>query len=311
MSLGERHLRAFVTVLEQGSLAKGAVILGLSDSTLSRTLARLEREVGVTLLQRTPRGVGPTEAGVRYEVEAREILDHFRRAGELARGAGEASAKLVVGHISPATACLTRALRRLHRLQPSLSVELHEGDTEFCLKALADETFDVVLVRPSDRNSHLAQELIQTETFVLALPASHARADRTVVAVEDLDLPLIRGQRHPSPETHDLIDAYLAGIEQFPSSQAVTSNLATDILSLVGAEFGAAIVCESSAAMCADPTVTFHRLAPEPPTVQTVVAWRRSDRRPTVAAFRRILVEPLEQISIPSRHARTGLPAVL
>ena len=58
-----RRLRAFVTVVEEGNITRAAERLFIQQPPLTRLLQGLEDELGVTLLQRLPRGVRVTEAG--------------------------------------------------------------------------------------------------------------------------------------------------------------------------------------------------------------------------------------------------------
>ncbi|PLO61561.1 LysR family transcriptional regulator, partial [Klebsiella michiganensis] len=59
------ELRAFAMVVEQGSFTRAAAHLGVTTSTLSATIRRLEERIGVRLLHRTTRSVAPSEAGKR------------------------------------------------------------------------------------------------------------------------------------------------------------------------------------------------------------------------------------------------------
>jgi hypothetical protein len=82
-----RHLRAFVTVAEQLSFTRAAELLHLTQQTVSRTVSELERELGVSLLERTTREVRLTAAGaslLRDGVEAVRAADAaFARAREI------------------------------------------------------------------------------------------------------------------------------------------------------------------------------------------------------------------------------------
>lgn len=69
-----QDLRVFLHVAEQGNLHRSAEALGLTQSALSKTLARLERQVGLQLFERTARGVTPTEAGTTLMRHARQVL---------------------------------------------------------------------------------------------------------------------------------------------------------------------------------------------------------------------------------------------
>jgi DNA-binding transcriptional LysR family regulator len=75
-------MNAFVAIAEQRSFAKAAVQLGVSPSTLSETLRKLEERLGVRLIERTTRSVSVTEAGERLLARLRPVLDDYEAAFE-------------------------------------------------------------------------------------------------------------------------------------------------------------------------------------------------------------------------------------
>lgn len=75
-----RQLRYFVRIVEMGSMSRAARELDVVQSALSQQITRLESELAVRLLQRTPRGVVPTEAGVAFFREAQLALRHADQA---------------------------------------------------------------------------------------------------------------------------------------------------------------------------------------------------------------------------------------
>ena len=75
-----RELSAFVAVVEEGGMSAASRRLHVSQSALSQTVSALERELGVTLLERTSTGVRPTEAGTALLVEARAVLARYHQA---------------------------------------------------------------------------------------------------------------------------------------------------------------------------------------------------------------------------------------
>ncbi|WP_198084124.1 LysR family transcriptional regulator [Variovorax sp. E3] len=69
-----KQLRYFVRIVEMGSLSKAAIVVGVAQSALSNHIASLEEELAVALLDRTGRGVKPTEEGSRLYRHAQELL---------------------------------------------------------------------------------------------------------------------------------------------------------------------------------------------------------------------------------------------
>src|SRR5918993_3605132 len=92
-----RQLRYFVTLAEELHFGRAAVREHIAPSALSAQVQRLERALGVLLLNRSTRRVCLTDAGARFLIEVRQILDHVDRAAELAQGAASSAPTLRVG----------------------------------------------------------------------------------------------------------------------------------------------------------------------------------------------------------------------
>lgn len=121
------ELRAFVAVLETGSILAGARSVGFARATLRRRLDELEARAGVRLLHRTAQGVTPTEAGAVLAARGRQILQEasallhsVREVG--AEPAGELRFVLPIGLPPESLSLLFAALRQKY---PRLSVRVH------------------------------------------------------------------------------------------------------------------------------------------------------------------------------------------
>ena len=87
-----RQLRYFVTLAEELHFGRAAEREHIVQSALSQQVQRLERELGVRLLERSTHHVSLTAAGAVFLVEARQILAHVDRAAGVARRAEEIAA---------------------------------------------------------------------------------------------------------------------------------------------------------------------------------------------------------------------------
>lgn len=99
-----RQLRYFVRIVETGSMGSAALDLDIGVSALSQQMTRLENELAIRLLQRTSRGVTPTNAGLAFYSQAQLALRHADDAVLAAREA-RLSGHVSVG-MAPSTASI-------------------------------------------------------------------------------------------------------------------------------------------------------------------------------------------------------------
>lgn len=145
-------LRVFARVARRTSFSRAGRELGLSQASVSRVIAELEREIGVSLLTRTTRAVTLTEAGADYLARIEPILAALEEADHVARGTGE-----LRGHLRVAASSSFGAREVIPRLpsflarHPALRLDLlmndqrqelvQDGvDLAFRLGSLADST---------------------------------------------------------------------------------------------------------------------------------------------------------------------------
>src|ERR1700731_2066484 len=82
-------LRIFVDVMRRGSFASVARDREIDPSSISRSIAALEEELGLRLFQRTTRRLSPTEAGMVYFDRVESLIEALERAHHLAADVGE------------------------------------------------------------------------------------------------------------------------------------------------------------------------------------------------------------------------------
>src|SRR5512135_1616608 len=100
-----RDLRNFVAVVEERNLSRAAARLRVAQPGLSRQMRELERELGVALLRRHPKGVDPTVAGEAVARGAGELLGRLARALDDAEAVREGRrGRVVVGAMLAAIA---------------------------------------------------------------------------------------------------------------------------------------------------------------------------------------------------------------
>lgn len=181
------QLEAFLAVAERRSVSRAAKALYLTQPALSARLRNLERELGVDLFERTPRGVRLTQAGHALRPYAQRVVqtiaDARRALTELATGNGE---RLVLGAAPAASAYLLPALlKRFQRLHPDVQVIVLTGHSEDVLEMVLRERVQVGVVRELGHPDVLTIP-ISVDEVVLVVHPDHPFAQRGAIDVEEL-----------------------------------------------------------------------------------------------------------------------------
>lgn len=168
-----RQLEYFVAVAEQGSFSRAAARLNLSQPSLSRQVALLERELSQRLLQRTGRGVAVTEAGQTLLGHARPMLAAAEQARfELKEMRDEPRGSVVVGlpH-RVATGLCVPLVREFRRRLPHAMVSVSEGLSLSLREDLIAGRVDVALLFDPAPTPLLRSEQLMRERLVLMAPS--------------------------------------------------------------------------------------------------------------------------------------------
>src|ERR1700691_6694138 len=122
-------LQTFVEVADAGGVSPAARRLGASKSIVSRRLIRLEAELGIQLLARTPRGAALTEAGVTFRDHAARVCAEIDLARETILPAGDLRGRLrVSAPLSFGPTHLAPVLAQLAQRHPLLQVHTSFSD---------------------------------------------------------------------------------------------------------------------------------------------------------------------------------------
>jgi DNA-binding transcriptional LysR family regulator len=190
-------LRAFLIVVESGSLNKAAERLRLAQSTLTRQMRALEHEIGGPLFERSPAGVALTATGHLLVKEVPAVLGEFdallSSARRLARGQ---SATLRVGYLMSAAAdYLHPALAALRRAHPDVKVKLLDLSPGEQLAALSRGEIDMALIgHPGTLVScEFYVRRLDSLPVMVAMSEYHALADQRTIEVAALKNELFVG----------------------------------------------------------------------------------------------------------------------
>jgi DNA-binding transcriptional LysR family regulator len=310
MRLELRHLRCFVAVAEHAQVSAAADALHLAQPAVSQTIRQLERELGIALFDRNPRGVELTEAGADILPQARAALRSSDDAFNIARAhARERSRRLAVGFLPPLTRIAAEILAAFEDAEPIIDAELRQLDFAHDLTSVRRRIVDVALVWAATENPEVTLETLVEEPRVVCLSAASPLAARPTLSfaeVEDLPVPGL-----PIGPSRGVAD-YLH-LDEFRGRPAVESDVAPrsleEMVWLISSGRAVCLGPASLAEMFARPGVVAIPLSDVDP-VPIVLARRSDDRRPVIRAFSRLAREHFRaqqrDVAAATRRTRGG-----
>jgi DNA-binding transcriptional LysR family regulator len=216
-----RQLRYFVAVTEESGFRAASRELYVTQPALSRALRDLELLLGVQLLDRTPQGVQPTDAGREFLVYARAILAQAEAAESAMRNRASRRSGVRIGVVAGILGAGELTAPILHEFQAAREdLDVGLEDLSFCdqVSPLLNGQLDAALVRGPLEHPELDVVPIAQERRMLLVGADHELAAEEVVSIGDvLDQPTLplgappewsafwqldgqRGAPHPHPE---------------------------------------------------------------------------------------------------------------
>lgn len=189
-----RQLAAFCAVVERKSFSQAAERLGVTQPAVSLQIRSLEQRLGRRLLDRSGRRVEPTEAGLRLYASAQRVLAAEESLlEELDAGEdGAVSGTLELGaSTGPGGTVVPVLLCEFQERHPDLRIRLSVSDTQTVVDRVADRELELGIVGAGRKHRGVVFEPFFRDEVVLACPAGHRFADKTI-SLEQLETePLI------------------------------------------------------------------------------------------------------------------------
>lgn len=286
-----RTLRYYLAVCQEGNMSHAAAALHVTQPTLSRQMADLEREFGCELLERGSRGVTPTEKGLYLRRRAEEIIALAdQTAADLSRGDATVEGDVYVGAgESEGVRVVAQRIRAFRESYPQVRFHLRSGNgddvTEWLDRGLVD--FAVLISYPDvGRFDHV--RLAPTDAWGVLMPEGDPLAEKDAVTPSDLaNLPLITSKQ--ALESGDL--ARWFGNHGADLQVAATYNLVFNGAMLVRERAGYALALEGLVATGPGTGLEFRLLYP--PLVSFVdFAWKHNQTLSTAA---KLFLEEMRQ----------------
>jgi len=183
-----RDLRYLVALVEHKHFGRAADACFVSQPTLSTQIRKLEEELGVTLVERTPRKVLLTEVGHEIAARAQEVLNEVAQIKAIARRTVDPESGTLRLGIFPTLGpyLLPHVIPRVRARFPRLELLLVEEKTEVILRQLREGRLDAGVLALPVHDSQLHAEPLFDEPFVLAVPAGNELASRRTLGLDDL-----------------------------------------------------------------------------------------------------------------------------
>lgn len=187
-------LRAFVAVCEAGNLSAVARDLGCTQSAVSQRIKRLERETGIELLERRPRGVAPTQAGRILQRAAADGLSGLdlalRQLGDLRAGDG-GTVRVTTG-ATTVRHFMSEAVVAFRGRHPHVNLEFRtESSSRRCFEGVADGDSELAWITIGPPVRGIEQHPVIGLPWVLAV-----RSDDPLAARERIEPEELAGIRH-------------------------------------------------------------------------------------------------------------------
>lgn len=266
MDLAE--LEAFHATVEAGSFTAAARTLGVSQPALSRRVRRLEAELDTALLVRGSAGLELTPAGERVLAFAQETLHRYAAVREELAGAGLTGSVRIVASTTPGEHLVPELVARFLEAHPGVSADVEVADSAAVGEAVLARENDVGFSGRRADDARLTHVPVARDEVVLAVPVSHALAERDSIPLDALEGQRLIQREEGSGTQRTFVEALAARGLSLPIPSASVSLGSTHaVLSAVDAGLGIGLVSMRSLAHHQSDCVTAVR-------VEGVPVWR-------------------------------------
>jgi DNA-binding transcriptional LysR family regulator len=223
-----RLLRYFLAVIREGSIRAAAESLNVAPSAVSRQISDLEQRLGLPLLERLPRGVVPTEAGLAIAEHARQQMEDADRLINYLHqlhGLRQSALRIMCGEGFVAD-LFDEAVRPFMETYPHMRIQVLLGATPDILEAVAESRVDVGLAYNPPPRIGVRSIAIARQQLCAVVASHHPIAGSEKLALADLaSTPLAMTPRHHG--LRDLVESVEAeqGLHLVPAFESGSIDL--------------------------------------------------------------------------------------
>lgn len=265
------QLRYFLRVAERQNFTRAAEELGISQPALSRSIQKLEEELGQPVFERRTRSVALTDVGSLLQSRALQVLTILEDTKAEITDDGQ-SGRIRVGAIPTiAPYFLPEVLRQFSKDFPQATIIVQENTTDALLKSCTQGEIDLAILALPVPAKYLDVEVLFEEELLLVLPPEHPLVEQSRIRVRDVE---------PYPfvlldEAHCLT----GNIESFCNQKSIhpvaverTSQLAM-VQELVSLSHGVSMIPAMARRCDQSDRRVYRSFAGQKPTRTVVVVW--------------------------------------
>jgi DNA-binding transcriptional LysR family regulator len=279
-----RQLRYFVILAEELHFGRAAAREHIVQSALSQQLQRLERELGVLLIERTTHHVQLSPAGAAFLIEARQILAHVDRAAVAAQRAARSTPSLRVGIVDASYDSMPLILHAIQQRFPDLEIHQVEAGVPEQFQRLMDGRLDVGLGRASLAPTTVASELFRLDPLGVLVAEEHRFAALSAVPVASLAAePLLLAEEERAPEFNQFVIELCRSVGFAPTPYRGTVESIRASLDLVVGQ--QCVLCAPSSCVSPPTGIVWKPLVAPPSRYPWSVLWRVGDSSQHVRAL--------------------------
>lgn len=277
------YIQEFVVLAETQNYLLAAEQLFISQSSLSKHIKTLEKEIGFPLFDRTTRKVALSYTGVLFLPFAKEIVaNHDNFLTLLSHNIDEAAMKVSVGMVTTRYD-IPEALATFQRNYPQYPLEIIEEGSGAMLKMIEENTLDFAFIRFDETsNSDISKLSISTDQMLAAIPKEHPLAKMPTISLESLKNEPLMLLNKNTP----MYNAFLSRCRQagFEPNIVQTSRNREILFSFVEHGLGIALVGENSAELMRTEGMVLAEISPAVKT-SVVLAYHKNNLTRAGASF--------------------------
>ncbi|WP_042203170.1 LysR family transcriptional regulator [Paenibacillus camerounensis] len=233
------QLQYFVTVARLEHVTEAAQSLHVTQSSLSRTIARLEEDLGVPLFDRNGRRLKLNEYGSRFLQRAERALFELNQGRQELQSLASLEPDTLELAVTAAST-LPNILRVFRQKRPDIRFHVQMLTTREMTDCLQRGEVDFCLSSPAFEAEEIETRIVYIDPLLVAVPKGHRLAERSVIGLAELkDEPFVGVKKGYG--TRDLADS-VCGAEGFTPHYVYEGDEPSRLIQLVEAEIGIAFI---------------------------------------------------------------------